>query len=181
VTELKRFSFFILYGIIAVVLESTLLSDIPSSNIHFDFILYAIISLALLEDQRGVIFIVFALGILMDTVSSAPFGLAVFSYLIIYGFIRMIVSRILIEAWIARFVWVGVASLLEKLIVGTLLFISYGSSPVIDYLLITAPFQAGFDALLGLILVPFLIKYSDITWDKIFKPKKTYFKKIIIL
>ena len=76
---MRRFWLFLVYGIVAVVLESTLFSNFPASTVHFDLILMAVISLALLEEQRGAIPTVVVLGMLVDIASAAPFGLAVFS------------------------------------------------------------------------------------------------------
>ena len=173
---MRRFLLFLAYGIVVAVLESTILSSFPTRLVHFDFILFAVVALALSEDQRGVIVIVVMLGAIMDTVSSAPFGLTILSSLAIYVFIRMVFTRIMVEAWVARFIWVGVASLLDKVVTGFLLFMWYGDTPFIGVLLRLALPQALFDACVGLILVPLLRKYEGLTWDKLFRPKRLILK-----
>jgi cell shape-determining protein MreD len=164
------------YGLASVVIESTVFSNFPAALVHLDLILFAVVALALAEDQRGVIFIIIMLGALMDIVSSAPFGLTIMSSLAVYGFIRLVFTRIMVEAWVARFIWVGVASVLDKVITGILLFIWYGDTPILKVLAIAALPQAFFDACLGLLIVPPLRKYGDLTLEKIFRPKKLVFK-----
>ncbi|MFH1874912.1 MAG: rod shape-determining protein MreD [Pseudomonadota bacterium] len=173
---MRVFLLFLFYGLGSVILESTWLAGWPSSLIHFNFILYAVITLALLEEQRGNIFIIVVLGVLMDTLSSGPFGLSVFSYLIVYGFIRMIISRIMVEVWVARFVWVGLASLLEKVATGLLAYIWSGDMFIFEIFMRHALPQAVFDASLGLLMIPLLKKYADLSWNKLFKPKKIIVK-----
>ena len=173
---MRRFLLFFVYGMVAVVLESTLLSNFPTALVHINLILFAVVALALSEEQKGVIITVMMLGALMDVCSSAPLGLTILTSLAIYGFIRIIFTRIMVEAWVSCFIWVGVASLLDKVVTGFLLFIWYGDTPIIGVLLRLALPQAFFDACLGLILVPLLRKYEGLTWSKLFRPKKLMFK-----
>lgn len=173
---MRRFLLFFAYGLVSVVLESTIFSNFPTTFVHLDLILYAVVALALAEDQRGIIFIIIMLGALMDVVSSAPFGLTIMSSLAIYGFIRLIFTRIMVEAWVARFIWVGIASVLDKVIDGFLLFVWYGDTPIIGVLAKAALPQAFFDACLGLIIIPPLRRYGNLTLERIFRPKKLIFK-----
>lgn len=174
---MRRFWLFLIYGICAVVIESTILSYLPTSTLHFDFILMAVIALALSEDQSGVIPTVVVLGMLLDIASVAPFGLAIFSLLIVYGFIRMIVSKITIEIWLARFVWVGLASLLFSATSGLLMFVWSGKLIFIEvFAKIIGP-QALFDAFVGLFMLPALKWYEALTWEKLTRPKGLVLEK----
>ncbi len=173
---MRLFLLFIFYGLVTAILETTWLAGWPSSMVHFHFILYAVITLALLEEQRGKIFIVVVLGMLVDILSSGPFGLSIFAYLIVYGFIRMIISRIMVEVWVARFVWVCLASLLQKTATGVLTYIWSGDILIFKMFMKYALPQAAFDATLGLIMIPLLKKYADLSWSKLFKPKKIIVK-----
>lgn len=168
---MRRIWLFFAYGLIAVVLESTLFSNIFGVTVHFDFILMAVIALALAEDQRGVIATVVILGALLDISSGAPFGLAIFSSLVVYGFIRMIVSKITIEIWMARFIWVGLASLLNKIVTLLLMFVWSGNVNIVEVMVKIAGPQALFDAVVGLVMIPALRWYDDLTWAKLFRPK----------
>jgi rod shape-determining protein MreD len=168
---MRRFWLFAVYGIVAVTLESTLFASLPSQVVRFDLILLAVIALALAEDQRGVIASVVMLGLFVDVSSSAPFGLATFSLLMIYGFIRMIIAKISIEIWFARFVWVALASLLYKVVTGILTLAWLGNLSVARVLIRSSLPQAAFDGLVGLVLIPLIMKYDGLTWEKIFKPK----------
>lgn len=173
---MRRFFLFFVYGVVVAVLETTVLSNFPTTLVRFDLILYAVVALALAEDQRGAVVIVAMLGAFMDSVSSGPFGLTIFSSLAVYGFIRLIFTRIMVEAWVARFIWVGVASLLDKAVTSLLLFVWFGDTPILGVLLRLAIPQALFDACLGLIFVPLLRKYEGLTWEKLFRPKKLIYK-----
>jgi len=173
---MRRIWLFLVYGIFAVVIESTCLSNFFGTVIHFDFILMAVIALAIAEDQRGAIASVVILGALLDITSSAPFGLAIFSSLVVYGFIRMIVAKITIEIWVARFVWVGLASLLNKVITLLLLFVWSGNVNVIEVLVKIAGPQAVFDAIVGLFMIPAVRWYDGLTWEKLSRPKGLVFK-----
>lgn len=168
---MRRFWLFLVYGIFAVVFESTLLSYFPSTSVNFDLILMATIAIALAEDQRGAIASVVMLGALLDVTSSAPLGLAIFSSLVIYGFIRMIIAKISIEIWVARFVWVGLASLLGKVITALLVFVWSGNMVVIETLARLCGPQAIFDGFVGLFMIPVLRWYDGLTWEKLFRPK----------
>lgn len=168
---MRRVWLFLVYGIIAVAIESTWLSDFPTALIHFDLILMAVIAIALAEDQHGAIASVVILGALLDAVSIAPFGLAIFSSLVVYGFIRMIVAKISVEIWVARFVWVGLASLINKAITALLIFVWSGNLTFVGVAAKIAGPQAVFDAAVGLFMIPLLIKYDQLTWEKLFRPK----------
>lgn len=168
---MKRLFIFVSFGFAAVILESTLLSGLPTNSIHFDLVLLAIITLSLFEHQKGAILSVAALGFLMDTASVAPFGLSIFSYLIVYGFIRLVFARIMVEVWVARFIWIMIASVLNKIATSLLLISWYGNFPALDVILYNAPLQALFDALLGLVFVPMLRQFDALTIEKLFRPK----------
>lgn len=168
---MRRFWLFLIYGVLAVALESTVLSDFPTHTLRVDLILLAVISLALAEDERGAIESVIAMGLLLDVASSAPFGLATFSSLLVYWFIRMIVSKISVEVWVARFVWVMLASLLSKIITVILTLVWSGNISVVEALLRIGLPQAIFDGLVGLIMIPLIMKYDGLTWEKLTKPK----------
>ena len=168
---MRRIWLFLVYGILAVVFESTWLSGFLGTYIHFDFVLMAVIALALAEETKVAIATVIILGALLDVASGAPFGLAIFSFLIVYGFIRSIVAKITIEIWPARFVWVGLASLLNKLMTVLLLFVWSGNVNIVEVLIKIAGPQAVFDACVGLVMVPFLKWYDGLTWAKLFRPK----------
>lgn len=168
---MRRIWLFLVYGVTAVVIESTWLSDFPTALIHFDLILMAVIAVALAEDQHGAIASVVILGALLDATSIAPFGLAIFSSLVVYGFIRMIVAKISVEIWVARFVWVGLASLLNKMITALLIFVWSGNLTFVEVAAKIAGPQAIFDAAVGLFMIPLLRRYDSLTWEKLFRPK----------
>ncbi len=168
---MRRIWLFLVYGIIAVVLESTWLAYFPTTLIRFDLILMAVIAIALADDQRGAIASVVIMGALLDVTSMAPFGLAVFSLVVVYGFIRTIVAKISIEIWLARFVWVGLASLLNKVITVLLVFVWSGNLSFVEVLGKICGPQALFDAAVGLFMIPLLRRLDSLTWEKLFRPK----------
>ena len=168
---MRRFWLFTIYGVVAIALESTILSNVPTSTIHVDLILMAVIALALAEDESGAILCVVMLGVLLDLSSSAPFGMAIFTLLVVFGFIRLIVAKISIEVWVARFIWVGLASLLCKAVTIVFALVWSGNITMVEALLRLSVPQALFDGAVGLFMIPLVMKYDGLTWEKLFKPK----------
>jgi len=173
---MRRFWLFAVYGIVAIVLESTLLSHFPTVTFHVDLILMAVIALALAQEERGAISSVVMMGLLLDVSSSAPFGLATFSSLLVFGFIRIIIAKISVEVWVARFIWVVIASLLNRAIIIALMLVWSGNVSIVEVLLRSSMPQALLDGLVGLFMIPAIIHYDSLTWEKLFKPKGLVFK-----
>jgi rod shape-determining protein MreD len=163
---------YIIYGVIAIVLQTTWLAGLPTETFQFNLLLPAIVYLGFSCGRSYAIPIIVVLGTFYDVQSAGPFGMALCSYLIIYSLIRMIISKITYQSNVSRFMWVGIASALDKG-VGALLLLIWGEKLAIsEFLLGKAIIQALLDSAMGVVLIPFLAWYSDLRWSKLFRPKK---------
>lgn len=159
------------FGIFAVTLESTWLAGIPTESLRFDFIVIAVAALAFSFEWQQALTVIIFYGVLMDVSSGAPFGMSIFSYIIIYGFLRAIVAKISFQVGPALLFWVAIISLLDKLLSSVVLMAAFGNLAVPSVMFRTAPSQALFNAVVSLLLVPFLRWYWDLSWEKITRPK----------
>ncbi len=168
---MRLFLLYFAYGVLAVVAESTWLAGFPTASYQFDFVLIAVAYLGFSQEWRRALPIIIVLGILYDVSSSAPFGIAVCSYLTIYGLLRMIITKIAYQTVVSRFGWVAIASLVDKAVSALLVFM-WGYPPYVSEIIIMrAPVQALIDSCLGIAMIPFLAWYSELRWSKLFEPK----------
>jgi len=166
--------FFILmaiYGVAAVVLSTTFLAGWPTGMLRFDFIIPAVAVVSFYKDKAQALPIIVFYGMIMDTASAAPFGMSILSYVTIYLFVRAIVSKISFQEGLALLFWVAIISVIDKLVCALVLFVSTGSFYVPRIILEIAPAQALIDAAVGLLVVPFITRYWDLTWDRIRQPR----------
>jgi membrane-associated HD superfamily phosphohydrolase len=159
------------YGVSAVVLETTLLAGWPVDVLRVDLVLPAVAAISFYRERRQALPVLVLYGVLMDVASSAPFGTAIFSYLVIYTGVRAIVSMISFQRGAGLLFWVAVISLADKGISALLLLISTGEARLPAMILGRAPAQALLDAITGLGVIPFLTWYWDLSWEKLRKPK----------
>lgn len=149
-----------------------MLSGVPTQGYRFDLILIAVAYLGFSEGWRRALPIILVLGTLYDVSSAGPFGMAIFSYLTIYGLLRLIITKIAYQTVVARFGWIVIASLLNRAISSVLVLMWGYPLDVPEIFLTRAPIQALIDSSTGLVLIPFLAWYSDLRWSKLFHPKK---------
>lgn len=154
------------------MLQSTWLSNLPTSSYRIDLLLPAVVYLGFSCRRRYALPILLVIGTLYDAESAGPFGMALCSYFTIYLLIRLVITKITYQSMIQRFMWVGIASLLDKGICAVLIFVWGYQASIIESFLSRAPIQALIDSATGLALIPFLAWYSDLRWSKLFTPKK---------
>ena len=160
-----------IYGLLAIVLESTWLSHFPSDTLRLDFIILAVAFLSFSYEWRDALPLLILYAMFMDVASGAPVGMTIFSYVIIYIFIRTIVSKISVQVGFGLLFWVVIISLADKALSSLVIAASSGDISLPKVLFRRAPAQALLDAVLGLAMIPFLGWYSSLTWEKITKPK----------
>lgn len=166
-------SFFLqmaVFGIAAVVLETTLLADFPAASLRFDFMIVSVAAVAFAFEWRRGLPIVIFYGLIVDAASAGPFGMSVFSYLIVYAFIRTIIANISFQAGLGLLFWVAIVSLVDKAMCLLVLAASTGDMTIPRIIISRAPAQALLDAAVGMALVPLLRWYWGITWEKLTKP-----------
>lgn len=166
--------FFILmaiYGVVAVVLETTVLAGWPTDMLSFDLLLPAVAALSFYKEKREAIPVIIFFGMLMDAASAAPFGMSVISYLTIFIFMRLIISKISFQEGIGLLFWVAIVSLIDKAVSLLVIFAKTGDINFFGIILERAPAQALLDAAVALLIVPILVRYWDLSWEKIREPK----------
>lgn len=168
---MRFFLMMAVFGIAAVVLESTWLAGIPTQSLRFDFTTVAVAAIAFSFEWRRALPVVIFYGFLMDAASAVPFGMTVFSYLVIYGFLRTIIAKISFQAGPALLFWVAIISLLDKALQSLVFIATTGDMTLPRLMVRIAPAQALLDAVVGLGIVPFLAWYADVSWEKITRPK----------
>jgi len=173
---MRLFILYIIYGIVAITVESTWLAGLPTARYQFDFLIIAVAYLGFSQEWRRAVPIIVVFGILYDAVSAGPFGVAICSYLVIYALIRLIITKITYQSLVARFGWIAIASALDKALTALLLFM-WGYPIGISEMMVTRiPLQALIDSCVGLLFVPFLAWYSELRWETLFRPKKIVIK-----
>jgi hypothetical protein len=173
---MRLFILYIIYGVFAIVAESTWLAYLPTASYRVDLLIIAVAYLGFSQTWRRAVPVIIVYGTLYDVASSGPFGMALCSYLSIYGLIRLVVSKIAYQSAVSRFGWIAIASLLDKSISAALVFMWGYPLIVPEAMLARAPIQAVINSVVGLALIPFLAWYSELTWDKLFRPKKLVLK-----
>ncbi len=167
-------SFFLLmafYGILAIVLETTWLANIPTDMLRFDFMIIAVAALSFYKEAWRAIPVVIFFGVITDVTSGGPFGMSILSYLIIYGCVRMVLAKISFQAGAALIFWIAMVSVLDKLISALFMMAVTGHLAFAEVILRAAPAQAILDAAVAIFLVPFIKWYWDLSWEKITRPK----------
>jgi len=168
---MRLFGLYIAYGVCALVLETTWLHDLPAANYQFDFLLIAVVYLGFSQEWRVALPIVIVFGLLYDVASAGPIGMALTSYIAVYIMLRMIIAKITYQTLVSRFAWVAIASLVDKCVCAALIFLWGSRFDIAELFLARAPVQALIDSTTGLVLIPFIAWYSDLSWEKLFRPK----------
>lgn len=159
------------YGIAAVVLSTTVLAGWPTEMLRFDFILPAVAVISFYKEKREAIPIIVFYGMIVDISSAAPFGMSILAYLVIYLFVRAIISKISFQEGVALLFWVAIISLVDKVACAVVLYVSTGEMFISRVVLEIAPAQALMDAALGFLIIPVITKYWDLSWEKMRRPK----------
>ncbi|MFH1829774.1 MAG: rod shape-determining protein MreD [Pseudomonadota bacterium] len=168
---MRFFVLMAIYGVVAIVLETTVLAGFPTEMLRFDLMLPAVAALSFYKGRAQAIPVIIFFGLLMDVASAAPFGMTVLSYLFIYFFMRLIIAKISFQEGIGLLFWVAIISLMDKAVCIMVLTASTGKLKMAGILVERAPAQALLDAAVGLLLVPLLVRYWDLSWQKLREPK----------
>lgn len=159
------------FGLFSVVMETTWLANWPTASLHLDLVVIAVAVVSFYHERREALPVIIFYGLIMDIASSGPWGMSVFSYLVIYGLMRTVISKISFHSRWALFFWVFVVSITDKLLCAVVLLASTGELTIPRVIFKIAPLQAAMDALFGVIFVPLINWYSSLTWEKITRPK----------
>ncbi|MBI4211108.1 MAG: rod shape-determining protein MreD [Deltaproteobacteria bacterium] len=168
---MRRYLFYFFYGAFALALQSVWLQGMLYFPFRCDLHFVAIAAVTLSEDSRIGVPLIILLGLLADSVSVQPFGVSIFSYLLVYFLIRLIIGQISYEVGLGRFFWIGAISLFGKAANGFVLSLAQGQPRFFWDFLASQGLQILVDATLGFFLVPWLTKYSTVSMKDVLKPK----------
>lgn len=168
---MRFFLLMAVFGIAAIVFETTWFARFPADSLRLDLITISVAAISFYFEPRQAMFVIVFLGFLVDATSSVPFGISVFSYLVIYGLVRTVITKILFHGGMALLFWVALVSLLDKILCSLVFLIVRGDVTVPRIIMQRALPQAVFDAIVAVILIPFLKWYWDFSWEKITRPK----------
>ncbi|MFA4972065.1 MAG: hypothetical protein WC683_05595 [bacterium] len=168
---MRFFLLMVAYGIVAVVVSTTILAGWPTQMLRFDFILPAVAVISFYKEKREAVPIIVFYGMIVDAASAAPFGMSVLSYIVIYFFVRAIITKISFQEGVALLFWVAIISLVDKVVCAIVLYVSTGELFTSRVILEIAPAQALMDAALGFLIIPMITKYWDLSWEKLTRPK----------
>lgn len=168
---MRFFVLMAIYGVAGVVLSTTILAGWPTGMLRFDFIIPAVAVVSFYKSRAQALPVIVFYGLIVDVASAAPFGMSVLSYLVIYFFVRAVVTKISFQEGVALLFWVAIISLIDKLVCSLVILVSTGSIAIPRIIMEISPAQALIDAALGFLIIPVLTKYWDLSWDKIRRPK----------
>lgn len=164
---MKAFFPFFIFGLIAVVLQSTWFSF---GEVHLNFLLPAVVFLGFYGELKTGLGLALWFGWLLDSASFAPFGVFLWIYTLLFLSIHFFVSRWVSPSLLNRFSWLLAFSVAERL---ALMLLTPLFSPWVVSIERVFYFvlQTFLDAGLGLLLFPLFRQLSSIDTMVLFRPK----------
>jgi len=138
---------------------------------RLDLVFLAVVAIAFSLEVREGLHLVLLIGILTDSISSAPFGLVTVTYCVAYVGIRMAISTIDLNSVLARFIWTFVASILAIFLKDSLLALIFKNPQFLLLAFSRGAWQSLLNAIVGLAVIPLFNFYLGMSWEKMFKPK----------
>ena len=160
---MKLFLLMLLYGIAAVAASS-----VWQFPVHFLFL--GVVYLGFYQTWRVGLASTLMLGVLLDSVSYAPFGASILTFGIVFGLIRFSRRKILFQTAGSRFLWVAVLSLVHSLI---FLRLSRHWGVHFGY----SFWAALMDGAVGLFWIPGLRRYGSLTAKELVEEKDILLKR----
>jgi len=166
---MQTFIVFTLWTLLTFVVQTTL--NLPIFRIWTDFLFFIVIILGLRYRYITAIVVTIIIGFFADLVSYVPNGITLTSYLLTLVFIRSVKANIYLESRPSLFFWIFVFSLFKQIVQLVLLKLyvdhySFALVNVFDLLL-----QALWDSLLGLLIIPLLIKLTTMDFGMALRRK----------
>ena len=150
-------SFYLLLFSIPIFLLEGIVRYLPFSFLHVDLILLVVIYMGFFIPIFPGAFFVFFLGIFQESLASSFHGTLLFSYLLVYFFLRLFYRQLFLQRKSAQWIWVFLLSLAQRsLVTGLLLWQGYRGGGSLWILI----FFSVFEGLFSLVFFPFLKKNS---------------------
>lgn len=161
--NLRVFIFFLMFGWIALMLQSTIISYLAFKLIIPDLLLMILVHAGVHRRGADGVGLAVSYGYLMDLFSGRTFGLFIFIYITIFIFIRVLSVRLLFNTRYIQFLLTFFATILNE----TLLFIldhtTFKSLTILDWLYL-ATTRAIINALLVSMMFPILLWLDRWIW-----------------
>ena len=157
---MKIISFYIIYGLIAIILESTILNGFPFGRLYsIDLIFMGVAAVAFDDSVSYRWWLLFILGAFKDIASSIPWGVSIFSFIVVVFLYRLISKSISSQTGIGRIFWTAILSLSCKFIISGIIYL-YGMPNNALAILKHAPLQAIGDGIASLLFVALILKLT---------------------
>lgn len=162
---------FIIWTLFALLFQSVILTDFPSVKIWSDLLFYLVIILGLKFGFTTGVVVAGVLGYIADTASLVPYGTTLISYVLTLMLIRKVRVNIYIENRWSLFFWIIIFSICRQFVQAGCLALSDRGLELSFLSLGRLLLQSGWDALLGILILPFLDKALTTNWSVVFKRK----------
>lgn len=118
----------LIFLLLLAIFETTGLDSIRIFNVRPDLILIAVIVLGFSYNLSVTLMFSFFAGFIKDILSTGPFGLNTFIFVLIVYTLSKLSKRFIIEGLILRIAIISIAVILENLVAGSIL--SFYASPI---------------------------------------------------
>ena len=168
---MKKTVLIIIWTVLWLALESTVLSGLPMNSMRFDMVFLAVVALSFMEESINGIFPVAIIGMIVDGISPSPFGLFTTVYLAAFLAIRFATSAIYLNSPVSRFFWTMIASAIAIWIKALLTALIYKNPQFVMIATLQFIPQSVFNGVMGIFVIPVFKWYVGLTWEKITRPK----------
>ncbi len=154
------FVFFLFLTLFLIVLQTVILPEFSWFSQCFDLLIIDILFLSLSFKRYSVLFAIVLIGMIMDSISGAPFCHYIFSYLWIFFIVQML-KRVVFPKSVMFILIISIVSvLIQKGLIVFSVYVNHGQATVLDMNFLLMFRQA----LWGLILIPPAIWFVNVLW-----------------
>lgn len=162
---------FAFYGLIAAVLNGTLLSSFPSESLRLQLHFLGVVYAGVTYEWRQGLPIVLILGLFSTAYGSAPFITDVVAFMAVYFLIRLVVGNIFLNSVLGKVTWVIVFSLICQGIELAIILLLKKTTVYFHFAKWWIVPQALVNSMLGIALLPFFSWYTGLSWQGLRRPK----------
>ena len=156
------FFFYVVTGILFLVLQTTLFSKFQFLGVGPDLLLITAIYISLSRGGITSLLLIMIFGHLIDICSSAPSGFFLYSFLILYLIIRFGKRLIMLEGQTYLVIWVGVYTIIQGILLCILSRFHYVGEGFSNFVLVRLFPQALYNMVISLLLLPVLAWFGGL-------------------
>lgn len=166
---MQRIIVFILWILFSLLMQTVILTDFPTIRIWTDLLFFLIIMLGLRFGLVTGLILSCVIGYIADSISMAPYGTSIISYVLTLLLIRKVMANIYLENKLSLFFWVTIFSLFRQTVQMFVISAKLGGLDINLLIFTGMLMQAAWDGLLGLFILPFLEKAMFKDWAAHFR------------